>query len=448
MAKKRKPICECACCKNNFKFDFSDHLLEEIGKGNCVIFAGSGVSTENANAFSHSLYSEIQHKLSEKDGLSFSQLMEKFCAQPDGRLKLVRLIQDRFDYINSFADLRREATKFHRELATMPYLTKIVTTNWDTYFEDYAGSKPFVYSPDLAFWDEPQRSVLKIHGSIDNYSSIVATSSDYDRCLQDLSKNLIGSKLKELLATKTCVFVGYSLMDEDFQQIFSFAQTELGNFSRTHYVVTPMDVDLAIVPFGNRLVHVRTDGTYFLENVKEHMCNTRCFAPDSVYDYATDSFDAIIDRREYVIDNFSLTSSPAILACKAYQDGLRHCYLRIMDCRNDGKYSCLHTLQDMVYSYQNKYDDYLRAGDFFNAAYFYGYMNGLISILVFNKSRDFRFVPPFFYFGVDEFGSQKKLKEIMKEPEKHNKKAARYFQKMVQKNNIPDDFVVNHTPFG
>ena len=70
---------------------------------------------------------------------------------------------------------------------------------------------------DFAFWDLPERKVLKIHGSINNIGSIIVTAEDYGKCLRRLRGNIIGSYLKLLLATKTVVFIGYCFDTRTFR---------------------------------------------------------------------------------------------------------------------------------------------------------------------------------------------------------------------------------------
>jgi len=198
---------DCACCKHNLPFDFPDYLIEEVRSGRCVIFAGAGISTESKHVLPWTFYDEIRDELDIKDDLSFPELMTRFIDQPVGRTKLITKLQERFDYIDQWADLRKRANSFHRELSTMPYISEVVTTNWDTYFEEYAGMKPFVYDADIPFWEASKKSVLKIHGSIENLSTLVATSEDYEHCYKRLNEGLLGTILKQILATKTCVLL-------------------------------------------------------------------------------------------------------------------------------------------------------------------------------------------------------------------------------------------------
>ncbi|HVX36893.1 MAG TPA: SIR2 family protein [Hyphomicrobium sp.] len=226
--------CPCAICKNHHEFNLDNFLLDEIRAENVAIFAGSGISTESPNIAPHSLYLELAHQAAlDNVQMSSPDVAQAIADKPDGRFHLMRTVQERFDYINKFRDLRAMATSFYRELATMPYFNTFITTNWDRYFEEYCAAKPFVYDADMRFWGVPRRKVLKVHGTIDDYSSIVATRSDYKKCGSRLQKSLVGAKLKEILATNTCLFIGYSLRETTtLERFFRSSKKHWGNFIR------------------------------------------------------------------------------------------------------------------------------------------------------------------------------------------------------------------------
>ena len=110
--------CKCAFCKNKLKFEFPDHLLKEFELGNVVIFAGAGISTENRDYAVDTLYDRLRHEIGEAGELSFPQLCQKYCAQPDGRIRIfvIQQIRDRFDYFKSFSEFYFAMTGFHRAL--------------------------------------------------------------------------------------------------------------------------------------------------------------------------------------------------------------------------------------------------------------------------------------------------------------------------------------------
>jgi hypothetical protein len=325
----------CSCCGLDFDFEIDDFLLSEIASGNCVVFAGAGVSTENQNSAQHTLYTELAAALDPRGSdLPFPDLAEAYCARPDGRFKMMKTIQDHFDYIAKFRDLRDNSRKFFIELATMPYLSTFATTNWDKHFEECCAAKPFVYDPDIRFWEIPDRRVLKIHGTIDDYSSIIATRSDYDQCHARLKESLIGAKLKDCLATKTCIFVGYSLRDEDFREIYKFVTISLGKFSKQHYLVSPFPATPEL-PSGIR--QIVTDGTHFLKVIKARMCDSGCYLPDEIYDEVAVELREVRREQMALWDKVNVKKKPQMLASACYQDGLIDAYQLALDQRSTGR---------------------------------------------------------------------------------------------------------------
>lgn len=93
------------------------------------------------------------------------------------------------------------------QLGTLFPIDEIVTTNWDTYFEELCFATPIVEPHDYAYWNLPGRKVFKIHGSTNNVGSLVATEQDYAECYERLRTGLVGASLKHMLATKVLVFL-------------------------------------------------------------------------------------------------------------------------------------------------------------------------------------------------------------------------------------------------
>lgn len=219
-------------------------LYEDILHDLCVVFVGSGCTTEGKGwGHSATFYDEIRDKSaypSTSPHASFPDLMEYFCEQMDGG-QHNRLIREAVSRIEKFAVPGEDnylATMFGEELAEIPYFSRFVTTNWDPFLERSLEILiPMVEDRDLAFWDDRKRQVLKIHGCITRPYSIVATKTDYENCLK--RNPLIFNKLKDQMATKTFVFAGYSLRDSDFRQVWEGITKSLGRFAKLAYAVDP-----------------------------------------------------------------------------------------------------------------------------------------------------------------------------------------------------------------
>lgn len=66
-------------------------------------------------------------------------------------------VVERFEYAESFPFIHRATTRFPRELATIGHIQTVITTNWDTSFEDFCHARPFVVDEDYAYYDLPGR---------------------------------------------------------------------------------------------------------------------------------------------------------------------------------------------------------------------------------------------------------------------------------------------------
>jgi NAD-dependent SIR2 family protein deacetylase len=214
---------DCDICKHDKTFKMPKEIIAAYKKGDLVIFTGAGVSTESRSVFPQTFYESIKEelKIPDTEEISFCKLMSLYTSQPRSRKELLLAIKKRIDYVKSFPELYGTATQFHKELSTIPHLDSIFTTNWDDFFEQECAATPIVTGEDFrVLFDLSGRKVFKIHGSIYNYGSIVATEQDYRECYKRLSTGIIGAQLKLLLMSKLVVFIGFSFSDEDFKKIY------------------------------------------------------------------------------------------------------------------------------------------------------------------------------------------------------------------------------------
>jgi hypothetical protein len=217
-------------------------IYGDILRQGCVVFVGAGSTTEGRGQEGQTFYHHIK-EISQVSGglLSFPDLMEYFCDHMDGGHHN-RLIREALSRLEAFCIRGSEdnyfATMFTDSLAEIPYFNRFVTTNWDPFLERSLDVLvPMVEDRDLAFWDDDKKQVLKIHGCITRPYSIVATQSDYDSCA---GRNpFIFNKMKDLMTTKTFLFVGYSMRDPDFQKVWDSIDNSLGHFANLAYAIDP-----------------------------------------------------------------------------------------------------------------------------------------------------------------------------------------------------------------
>ena len=443
--------CLCAICALKIEFDLDPHLLEEIEKHNCVIFAGSGISTEFSGAHPDRFYDEVADAAGITDGRPLPQLVDAFEVRPNGRQKLIELIVKRFEYIDSFRELRDLATRFHRELSTMPYIGGIITTNWDRYFENECGATPFVYQSDVPFYEFAKRPVLKIHGSIDNFASIVASTADYAACEERLREGALGAVLKQIFATKTVIFCGYSATDTDLLNIYNAVRTGLGAFARTHYLVSPFltDSDRERLTSLN-IIGVKTDGTHFLSTIKDHMVSKFCFANDESFEAIGALWYVVVDAHEKFVSSYRPGAAPHLIFATVYQDGLIHALERILDLRKTGRYSDLHYVEGQIRLYEKYVAEHLKDRNYWEVSYFTGYLTGLEAFVFLNRlgGAGLPPVPLFFHPGVGLIENAKDFdKHIRRKPEIHKASLAQA-KRILRRSGMANAEVIQHAPWG
>lgn len=435
----------CIHCTLDLDFTMPEGLVDAAHRRQVVIFAGAGISTEVATVFPDTVLDIAASKLDMAEPSSFPETLQAF-QERFGRAELVRMVKKKFDYIDNFPGPRHHARRFHRELATMPYLRDIVTTNWDLYFEESCAATPFVTGADIALWEMPGRRVLKVHGSIGNLATIVATEIDYARNLAELGTNVMGGLLRQLLATRTVVFIGYSLRDWNFRRLYSALRADMKDYAPKAYLVSPFaedekqdqDFDLTVI---------RTSGVRFLKDLKEQMLG-HCFIDDVVYDNVDALYDAL-DQADEVAKDVSHKKYPAIVFCWAYHDGMRDACFRITRRRPSGEYSDRHHVLSLVRTYDKLYDQAYAAERFADAAYIDGYSNALMMLLTDDEEDGKELaegVPLYFVYGAD---SAMRSVEDLKEALEHSRRRAPKVRKAARliADPLPEGMVVSHAPF-
>jgi hypothetical protein len=128
----------------------------------------------------------------------------------------------------------------HKSFCEIPF-DMVCTTNFDFLLErQYDKGSNHVY----VVVDEDQLSIngspsgvvlLKIHGDLRHPSRLVVSEEDYDAFLNKYP--LLATYVANLLITRTAVFVGYSLDDPDFRQIWQIVTSRLGKTRRMAYAI-------------------------------------------------------------------------------------------------------------------------------------------------------------------------------------------------------------------
>ena len=117
----------------------------------------------------------------------------------------------------------------------------VCTTNFDHLLEDgylkiSKPCRPIISESQLSVAPmKDELTLLKFHGDIDHPDKMVATEEDYDKFLDQ--NPMLATYLSNLLITRTPLFIGYSLDDDDFRQIWQVIKSRLGKMTRRGYVI-------------------------------------------------------------------------------------------------------------------------------------------------------------------------------------------------------------------
>jgi NAD-dependent SIR2 family protein deacetylase len=445
--KKQHVSYECSICGHNLPFQMPDHIVEDLRLGRVVFFAGAGISSENSSVWPYTLYADVKQELgipfSEK--ISFSELMSRYCAQPNGRKKLLQKIQERLRYTRSFQAIDRFASRFHRELSTLFPVDTIITTNWDDYFERECGAVPFVTAADFALWDIPGRKVFKIHGSINNYGSIVATAEDYKACHEQLRDGILGAVLKQIIGTKTVIYVGYSFQDTDFIAIYRFLRNEMGAILPSSYIVTlDTESDAQFRDMG--LIPIRTDATYFVSILKRHLVLDGEMLDDKRFEGVfPELLERIMAEGSRFRSNRAYNRDPNSIYVWSYQDGLVDALERMITVKDTGTYSHICDVVELVKKYMQIRKDKLRSKAYIDVAYIDGYVNGLTYLLADDEAR--KYLPLYYVFGQKETPqSLTDYRKTLKKRGKVHKAAYHWAEREIGKLSNPE-LTIHHPPF-
>ncbi len=214
-------------------------FLEDMVQGRCLPFVGAGFSL-NARIPPGKkmldwvgLGKKVAATLPEYQYTTPLEALSAY-AHEFSRVKLVEFLA------SSLLVTAIQPAKPHEQFCRLPF-ERVVTTNFDFLLEQaYAKLNryciPLISEDQLAVGD-PQAGVrlLKLHGDLHHPNRLVVTEEDYDSFLGNLP--LLATHLSSLLIDHTALFIGYSLDDPDFRQIWSIVKDRLGGLRRPAYVL-------------------------------------------------------------------------------------------------------------------------------------------------------------------------------------------------------------------
>ena len=306
-----------------------DALLDDIKNGECVLFIGAGASTEGSSYFGKSLMDQLAEKCKypSSSAKNLPKVAQHFCDVTDGGFKgrLLREIREYLDQYMEIAEAYRDATMAHALVAKIGFFQIIVTTNWDVFMERSLNILPLVRDADLVYWNSNKRQIIKLHGCISQPETVVVTEDDY----RDFQKKRIdcpvSNKLKDLMATKTFLFLGYSLKDESFQILQENVLSRMGKLARTSYAVLPQPTKAFVRDSKKKGIRVIPGNAIaFLRDLHKSFVNQGIYFDDNFLSALSELDDQLAEIHFSTSFGKLGESDPIGLLSAMYQDGLIH----------------------------------------------------------------------------------------------------------------------------
>ena len=224
---------------------------------------------------------------------------------------------------------------------------------------------PIVEDRDIAFWDDKKRQILKIHGCVTRPYTLVATKDDYEACIH--RNSLIFNKLRDLMASKTFIFVGYSTSDSDFQIILDEIIKSLGKLRRLAYIFDPNATEEKIKSWQSKgFCVVKAYGLALLNEVRKKLQEDGYIPSEDDISYLSNEQDRIID----IHVNLNQGESGGAVASAMYQDGLIHMLSTVLSGAALG--SSREYFEKNLFETERNSKKYSKAGNLVEMAYWGG----------------------------------------------------------------------------
>lgn len=225
-------------------------LIESLQSCDVILFLGAGLSVAAGLPGWADLLRPLAQSVgarwpSNKTDLTAEHLLRaaQYYENQRGRNALVKHLRTKL------GDKGASPTAVHQLAISLPVKT-MFTTNYDDLIERTLreeGHLPHTIVEDfeLAFWSEGYVQVVKLCGDLTQPKSIIITQSDFNTYFATHPR--LAEWLRTTLESKTALFLGYSLRDPFFNQIWDNIGLDFGEMRRWGYAVMfdtdPLDID-------------------------------------------------------------------------------------------------------------------------------------------------------------------------------------------------------------
>lgn len=281
-----------------------ENLFQLISKGDVVLWVGAGSSLyaglPSGNMLSEFLFDGLSIK--EKEHINKNLLLpdlaeEIYRIKGNNRNYIIQKLKEKI-LLNDFSSIST-----HENIAKIPHFRDIITTNYDQLFEvAYRSKLNLIYSDQqIPYIDNMKVNLYKIHGDLSVPDSVIITKSDYDNYFGNKKEEeVLWTMIKEKIATKSILFIGYNLEDSNVSVIFDSITKKLGANRKECFFVSPN------VP-PQKLYHLTDKKIHYIDSKGE---------------------DLLVELTQYLKDNIKKDYEKKMVSTEIYAEFLRNFNLK------------------------------------------------------------------------------------------------------------------------
>jgi hypothetical protein len=205
------------------------NIVKAKNNNKLIVFAGAGVSIDSKVPNWSQLVEQLRSEL-DNDQEGFSSVGDTYLNER-GKKEYQEKIQEILSHGHT------KANPIHEKVFELKPL-HVVTTNYDTHFEQLIDTGRFQYSVVLKDSDLPYTKnsslLIKMHGDFDS-RNIIFTQHDYDNYSRLFP--LVEGYVKGLFASKLVLFIGFSFTDPNLDQIVNSVKEILLDDAQRPYLL-------------------------------------------------------------------------------------------------------------------------------------------------------------------------------------------------------------------
>lgn len=354
--------------------DIPAHLIEQISRGNCFLFVGSGLSQCAGLPDWPNILRCMLDRLGEHEALLTDKQRRELEAYIDDR-ELLLVANEMSERLGN-RDLRRfigqtfdrpnlELTDIHKLLPEIPFAAAL-TTNYDTLLESaYASQSPRIltYSDcaELSATHSKGFYILKVNGTIDDEEAVVFAWRNFRRSMDDNPE--YRKCMENLFSTKSALFLGFSVTDPDLVLFLDEFAVTLRTQSQKHYALMKTtdvlsvaqrefkrDYKIQIIPYRDisevqgfliqiteRLNMISSEASVYRKQLPVQLLPTTVLEPIGREEEATQISQALVQHKSLVITGLPGVGKTTVLALAIRQlnkmdhDFNEMCFHRIVE---------------------------------------------------------------------------------------------------------------------